>query len=168
MTTSSSASPASPYRLRPAEPRDRERIRAILVATDAFSPEEVDVAIELVDISCAKPDGDYIVRVLETPDLTITGYTCYGRAPFTDSTWDLYWIAVDPARHGDGSARRLMTEAEADVHARGGTIILVETASKPSYARTRRFYESIGYVVISRIPDFYKVGDDRITYWKRL
>src|SRR5207244_1798850 len=117
------------------EPRDRERIRAILVATDAFSPEEVDVAIELVDISCAKPDGDYIVRVLETPDLNITGYTCYGRAPFTDSTWDLYWIAVDPARHGDGSARRLMTEAEADVQARGGTIILVETASKPSYAR---------------------------------
>ena len=43
-----------------------------------------------------------------------------------------------------------------------------ETASKPSYARTRRFYESIGYTVISRIPDFYKAGDDRVTYWKRV
>lgn len=108
------------------------------------------------------------MRVLERPGTGVTGYTCYGRAPFTESTWDLYWIAVDPARHGDGSARRLMAEAEADIRARGGRTILVETASKESYARTRRFYESIGYAVVSRIPDFYKPGDDRITYWKKL
>ena len=27
--------------------------------------------------------------------------------------------------------------------------------------------ETIGYTVVARIPDFYKPGDDRITYWKR-
>jgi ribosomal protein S18 acetylase RimI-like enzyme len=168
MKSSSNASPASHSQLRPVEARDRAAIRAILESTpDAFIPEEVEVALELVDAAVAKPEGDYLVRVLERPDGRLSGYTCYGRAAFTEATWDLYWIAAHREFHGDGSARRLMAEAESDIRARGGKIVLVETASKPSYDRTRRFYESIGYTVVARIPDFYKPGDDRVTYWKR-
>lgn len=111
--------------------------------------------------------SDYIVRVLARPDGTVSGYTCYGRAPFTDATYDLYWIAVHKDFHGDGSARRLMADAEADIRGHGGRTVLVETASKPSYARTRAFYEKIGYIEVARIPDFYKIGDDKVTYWKR-
>ena len=125
------------------------------------------VALELVDDAIAKGERDYIVRVLDKPGAGVVGYTCYGRAHFTEGTFDLYWIAVHKDHHGDGSARRLMAYAEEDVAARGGKILLVETASKPSYARTRGFYEKIGYLEVSRIPDFYKQGDDKITYWKR-
>ncbi len=118
---------------------------------------------------CERPDEDYTVRVAETADTrVVVGYTCFGRAPFTEGTYDLYWIAVDPAHHGTGAARRLMAAAEAEIAGRGGRIVLVETASKPSYARTRAFYESIGYVEAARIRDYYGVGDDRITYEKRL
>jgi ribosomal protein S18 acetylase RimI-like enzyme len=168
MKSSSNESSASRLTLRPPRADDRAPVGAILEATGAFSAEEVAVALELVDAAVARPDHDYIVRVLETPLGRVTGYTCYGRTPFTEGTYDLYWIAVHPDCHGDGSARRLMAEAEEDIRARGGRIILVETASKPSYARTRRFYESIGYVEVARIPDFYARGDDRVTYWKRL
>jgi ribosomal protein S18 acetylase RimI-like enzyme len=157
---------ASSFSLRPPRPADRAPIRAILEATGAFTAEEVEVAIELVDASLLKPEGDYLVRVIESKG-DVLGYSCYGRAPFTEATFDLYWIAVDPKSHGSGAARALMTAAEEDIRARGGRIVLVETASKESYARTRRFYEKIGYVEVSRIPDFYKPGDDRITYWKR-
>ncbi len=154
--------------MRPVIPEDRGRIRAILEATGAFTPDEVDVAIELVDAAAARPDHpDYTVRVREAANGTVAGYTCYGRAPFTEATYDLYWIAVHPDHYGDGSARAIMAAAEEDIRARGGRTILVETASKPGYARTRRFYESIGYVEVARIPDFYKPGDDRVTYWKR-
>lgn len=165
----SAALPADARACRPVAPRDRAPIRDILVATGAFSDEEVKVALELVDAAAADPaHPDYTARVLETPAGRVAGYVLYGRAPFTDSTWDLYWIAVHPDHQGDGSARRLMAEAEREIRARGGRRILVETAGKPSYARTRAFYERIGYEVVSRIPDFYRDGDDRVTYWKRL
>ena len=167
--SSSSPSPASAAgAIRPVEWRDRGSIERILRATQAFSEEETRVALELVDAACAKPDEDYIVRVLELPGAGVAGYTCHGRTPFTDGTYDLYWIAVDPAYYGTGAARRLMAEAERDVfERRGGRLIIVETASKPSYARTRRFYESMGYAQAARIRDFYRAGDDKIIYEKR-
>lgn len=167
MMSSSSGSSPSPFHVRPVEARDRAAIEASLRSTPgAFTEEEVVVALELVDEALAKGERDYIVRVLDKQGAGVVGYTCYGRAHFTEATWDLYWIAVHKDHHGDGSAKRLMTFAEEDVRARGGRLLLVETASKESYARTRAFYEKIGYVEISRIPDFYKRGDDKITYWK--
>jgi ribosomal protein S18 acetylase RimI-like enzyme len=60
-----------------------------------------------------------------------------------------------------------MTAAEQDIRRRGGLLVLVETASKESYARTRRFYESLGYNEIARIRDYYRIGDDKIIYGKR-
>jgi ribosomal protein S18 acetylase RimI-like enzyme len=154
-------------RIRPVEAADRGAIERILRATGAFIEEEVKVALELLDAGVRDPEGDYLVRVLEE-DGALLGYTCYGRAPFTEATWDLYWIAVDPAHYGTGAARRLMAAAEDDIRARGGRLVLVETASKPSYARTRRFYESIGYRETARIVDYYRQGDDKVVYEKRL
>jgi ribosomal protein S18 acetylase RimI-like enzyme len=57
-----------------------------------------------------------------------------------------------------------MRAAEAAVQAAGGRQVLVETASKPSYAATRAFYERIGYREVARVPDFYAVGDDKVVY----
>ncbi len=154
--------------IRPVEEGDRPAIERILVATGAFTDEEMRVALELVDAAVRDPSSGYIARVLAEDGGRVAGYTCYGRAPMTDGTYDLYWIAVDPARHGTGAARRLMAAAENDIRARGGRLVLVETASKPSYARTRRFYESIGYVEAARVRDYYRIGDDKIVYEKRL
>ena len=42
----------------------------------------------------------------------------------------------------------------------------METSSKDLYSPTREFYLSIGYREVSRITDFYDVGDDRVTYAK--
>ena len=47
-------------------------------------------------------------------------------------------------------------------------MILIETSSKPEYEKTRRFHSSRGYEEISRIPDFYEPGDDRLVLQKRL
>jgi ribosomal protein S18 acetylase RimI-like enzyme len=151
---------------RPVEAHDIEPIRRILIATGAFIEEEVRVAIELVEDAIRKPNGDYLVKVIESED-GVAGYTCYGRAPFTDAAYDLYWIALDPVWHGTGAARRLMAATEADIRSLGGRLLLVETASKPSYARTRHFYESIGYHEVARIRDYYREGDDKVIYEKR-
>jgi ribosomal protein S18 acetylase RimI-like enzyme len=148
------------------EAHDIEAIRRILIATGAFIEEEIRVAIELVADALRNPNVDYLVMVIQSED-DVIGYTCYGRAPFTESAYDLYWIALDPVWHGTGAARHLMAATEADVRSRGGRLLLVETASKPSYARTRHFYESIGYREVARIRDYYREGDDKVIYEKR-
>jgi ribosomal protein S18 acetylase RimI-like enzyme len=153
-------------RLTTLAPEHVEPIRHLLIATNAFNEEEVRVAIELVESSLLAPQGDYQVLVL-TAGSEVIGYTCFGRAPFTEAAFDLYWIAVAPPWHGRGAARMLMTAAEREIRRRGGCLILVETASRETYSRARRFYESLGYREIARILGYYRIGDDKVLYEKR-
>jgi ribosomal protein S18 acetylase RimI-like enzyme len=49
-----------------------------------------------------------------------------------------------------------------------GRLLAVETSSKESYERTIAFYRRLGYEEVSRIRDFYDVGDDRLIFVKKL
>lgn len=156
-------------RLRPLRAADRAPLEAVLRATGAFTDEEVDVALELVDYGLRTPPSpDYHFLVAEGDDGAVLGYTCWGPTPMTDRTFDLYWIAVDPRRQGGGVGRALMGEVERRLAADGARLLLVETASKESYAATRAFYLRVGYREVARTPDFYRDGDDRVVYAKRL
>ncbi len=147
---------------------DRPRIHAILVATGVFTPEEVECADELVDEAVTQPDkGDYLVHVLED-DGEVQGYVCFGATPLTDGTYDLYWIAVDPARHGRGYGQKLVAFVEDWLRAHAGRLLLIETSSKDDYGPTQGFYLRCGYVELARIPAFYRPGDDKIVYGKHL
>jgi RimJ/RimL family protein N-acetyltransferase len=44
----------------------------------------------------------------------------------------------------------------------------VETSGLPEFEATRRFYERNGYVREARIRDFYRKGEDKIVFWKRV
>lgn len=157
--------------LRPLAARDRDAVQEILIGTRSFTPEEIDIALELVDEWLADGEASgYLTTVLEDPtsrDRPVRGYVCVGPAPMTEGTFDLYWIAVDHADHGRGFGQRLLAAAEDQVRARGGRLLLIETASQASYAGTVRFYERAGYQVVSRIEDYYRVGDDKLVFAKR-
>jgi ribosomal protein S18 acetylase RimI-like enzyme len=101
-------------------------------------------------------------------DNTLVGYACYGPTPSADGTFDLYWIAVHPAAQGAGAGGRLLREVERRVRIRGGRLLIVETSSRPPYARTRRFYDACGYREAARVADFYAPADDRVILAKRL
>jgi ribosomal protein S18 acetylase RimI-like enzyme len=146
--------------LRPLRATDRAPLEAILRATQVFQPYEIDVALELID---AKPDLGYRFFVAEV-DGIVAGYVCFGRTPCTDGTWDLYWIAVDPALHGAGVGWTLMDACLDAVRAESGRLLIIETASKASYDRTRAFYLAYGCREVARVPHFYAVGDDKIVY----
>lgn len=139
---------------------DRASIESILRATGVFNDAEVAVALELVD---APTEVGYRFLVAEC-DGRVAGYACFGATPMTDGVFDLYWIAVDPQLHGIGIGRRLMDATREAVRACGGRMILIETASKPSYDATRAFYVAYGCREVARIPDFYARGDDKVTY----
>lgn len=153
--------------VRPMTPEDRETVLAIIRSTGMFTPDEMFVARELVDIYLDQPDQkDYRLAVVENGRGSIAGYLAYGPTPMTAGTYDLYWIAVSPDQQGSGYGRELVAWLEKKVAEEGGRMVLAETSSQPRYEPTRRFYAGLGYKEISRIPDFYKPGDDRITFVK--
>jgi len=163
-------------RLGKLRPNDRARIAELLVSTGVFSKDEVAVALELFDIGIAE-QGAGGADDAQVPDYEFTGafegervlgYACAGPTPATEGTFDLYWLAVDPAAQGKGVGRALVREVERDLRARGARLLLVETSSRPDYENTRAFYARCGYTEAARIRDFYAPADDRIMLTTRL
>lgn len=156
--------------MRPLKNNDMPRLEQILNQLQQkgnFTAAEVDCALELLSIVLNQPaQPDYQVLVAEDGGQA-QGYILYGPVPLTEGNFDIYWIATDPAAHGKGYGRQLMQQAEDDMRRRGARMICLETSSQGNYQRTRRFYDNAGYLVESTIRDFYKCGDDRITYVKR-
>lgn len=145
-----------------------EEVRRLCAATGRFSPEEVDLAEELVrEYLRLGPVSGY--RFLwahrSGPPL---GYACYGPIPCTLGSFDLYWIAVDPARQGSGIGRGLISKAEELVAAEGGRRIYVDTSSRPDYQPTRFFYQRRGYTCVAVVSDFYAPGEDKVIFKKSL
>ena len=153
--------------VRPLKREDRERVLDIVQATEMFTPDEIFFAREQVDIFLDQPhQRDYFLVVSEDAKDGVVGYLSYGPTPLTDGAYDLYWMAVAPRAQGRGLGRELVVWLEKRVAETGGRLILIETSSQPKYETTRQFYLDLGYQEASRIPDFYKVGDGRITYVK--
>lgn len=147
---------------------DRAGLVEILQAVGNFSDEEIAVALELIDHGIHGTDPDYRFVVAERAGGRVAGYACYGPTPLTEGVHDLYWIAVDPTLQGSGVGRKLMDAVESTLTREGARMILIETASKPSYDATRAFYVRIGYDELARLPDFYRPGDDKVIYGRRL
>ena len=165
-------------------PKDRPGVRKILEATRVFRSEEIDVAIELFDsvfgaeagadaaqqqkIVTAPANSDYFFLGAFTPEEELAGFACYGPTPGSDRTYDLYWIAVDPAVQGSGCGTILLNEVERRLKGLNARMVVVETSSRSDYGSSRGFYIQRGYVEAARSRDFYAPADDRITYTKRL
>jgi ribosomal protein S18 acetylase RimI-like enzyme len=154
--------------IRPLLRTDREPLRRLLTATGVFTEDEIAIALELIDIVLDRPEQkDYEIAVYDDGEGPV-GYTCIGSTPGTEGTYDLYWIAVDPALHGRGIGRELDQHVQRSVMQRNGRLIVAETSSTPRYNATRMFYTRRGYTELSRITDYYRPGDDLVVYGKYL
>jgi ribosomal protein S18 acetylase RimI-like enzyme len=151
--------------LRPLAAADRRRIEEITRAVSVFRDDEVPVALEVFDGAVAG-SPDY-VALGATVDERLVGWICWGPTPCTLGTYDLYWMAVDPAAQAAGIGTALLREMEGRL-AGSARLIVVETAGRPDYRPTRAFYVARGYRKASIIPDFYAPGDDQVVYVKAL
>jgi ribosomal protein S18 acetylase RimI-like enzyme len=144
-------------------------LRALIEATKVFRSEEVDVAVELMDAAIDDPQQrDYVLATYVDETDNVRGYYCYGPTPMTQSTYDLYWIAVDPASHGSGIGSALLAHCEQRIAAAGGSLIVVETSSLPKYDATRRFYRRHRYDETARLRGYYAPDDDLVIFTKHL
>lgn len=149
--------------------QDRDVICDIIAKTNMFTQAEIDVAMELIDIFLTKKEQkDYIIYVAENKGKEVVGYVCYGPTPAAEGTFDLYWIAVSPTMQGQGVGKELLSFTENYVLRQKGRLIIIETSSQPKYQPTQQFYINNKYIIEARIKDFYRRGDDRLIFVKRL
>lgn len=156
--------------IRSYEAKDRQAIEELVSATGNFNASEIAIATELIDICIEKPEQrDYNSFVFEDDKTKrVAGFLIVGPTPATTGTFDMYWIASHPDFYGKGIAQQLDRFAEDFVRSRHGYLLIAETSSQPSYDRTRAFYAKQGYLVLSKIADYYKPGDDLIVFGKRV
>lgn len=151
-----------------AEPPDVVRVSAIVEATGFFTTEEVAIARELVEERLAKGAASGYEFYFAEGGGALHGYACYGRTPGTDHSWDLYWIVVDPGSQGEGLGREILARIEPKIHAARGRLLWADTSSTERYAPTRAFYLRAGFHEAARLANFYRPGDDKVIYEKRL
>jgi len=149
-------------------PADREPVQHLLGATGFFNPEELQVAMELVDDRLTLGEDSHYRFLVAEHDGDVVGYACWGPIPGTVESADLYWIAVDPQRQGLGVGRTLLTTAERWMAESGRVRVYLETAGRALYTPTRAFYLACGYHVAAELTDFYAPGDARVTFLKVL
>jgi ribosomal protein S18 acetylase RimI-like enzyme len=151
----------------PAVSSDGPSILALSARIPQFSAGDAECIEELWMEYLDKAEASGYIFTAYRQDQDLLGFACFGPTPLTVGTWDLYWIAVDPAAQGQGIGHALMERVEAEIRARGGRLLLIETSGTRPYAPTRRFYESCGCHYQAIVHDFYEPGDDLIIFAER-
>lgn len=148
---------------------DFEQIKRIVVESGVFSKEEVDIAVELLEIYLNEPNQrDYRMYSCVSDEEKVLGYICVGPTPATAATFDLYWIVVDPSLQSKGIGTALLKHTESKLKSQSGRLLIAETSSTAKYNKTRAFYERRGFQKLAQIKEYYKPGDDLVIYGKYL
>jgi ribosomal protein S18 acetylase RimI-like enzyme len=149
-------------------PSDYDAVKRILASTGFFRPDEVDVALELVQEYLSRGnESGYHFFFVDVDDETV-GYTCYGEIPCTIKNYDLYWIAVDSHYHRSGLGRQLLHKTEDAIRTTGGRFVYIETSGRAQYQPTVEFYLRMDYELVAELNDYYDVNDSKLIFTKQL
>ncbi len=151
--------------IRPSPPGDRQEILELARSTRVFSRSEEDTVLELFDAYRDNPASGYLF--LSARDAgRLVGFACWGETALTEGAYDLYWLCTLPSAQRRGVGRALFERVQRLAVERGGRLIVIWTSSTSAYAAAGQFYERMGCLLTSRIPDFYRAGDDLLVYVK--
>jgi GNAT superfamily N-acetyltransferase len=154
-----------------AEPRpeDAEAIASLVRKTGVFNDAETamarDLALERLERGAAACGYHFLFA--DGP-AGLDGYVCFGPIPGTEARFELYWIAVDPAKRRSGLGRRLQLAAELAAKELGGSYLIAETSTRSDYAPAREFYHSLGYEHLADVPKWHADNDGLSVFGKRL
>lgn len=86
----------------------------------------------------------------------------------TDGTYNLLALGVSADFQRQGIARDMMQYIEQFLKNSDGRILIVETSTDDAQTGARNFYNNIGYIQVASIKDFWKDGEDKLVFWKRI
>lgn len=149
-------------------PDDVGRVKSLVASTGFFNAAEVEIAGELVTERLTKGLRSGYHFILAERGSGLVAYACYGPIEGTQTSFDLFWIAVAPEEQRKGLGVQVYSRAEAAMRKAGARQIYVDTSSSDRYAPTRGFYQRMGFQEEARLPDFYAPGDGKVIYAKAL
>jgi len=148
---------------------DGSQRNSITARAGEFSQEQIECVSELwEEYLNVGPEECGYQFIVQRDGERVLGFACYGPRDLTHGTFDLYWIAVEPAVRCNGVGRALLTASEQAVRQQGGRMLIAETSGTPHYETTRKFYVGMGYENEATIKDFYAVSDDLVIFTKRI
>ena len=109
---------------------DLRALRRLVESTSVFYPEEIEIAMELLEERLRRGAGSGYEFIFAERAGELVGYCAWGAVPLTKGSYDLYWIAVAPEAQGLGLGRELMRLAELKVAKLGGGRLYIETSSR--------------------------------------
>jgi ribosomal protein S18 acetylase RimI-like enzyme len=151
-------------KIRPVQKSDINDLKKIVDSSELFPSEYLDEMIsdyfnnkETQDIWCTYIDKNKPIAV---------GYCVPEK--LTDGTYNLLAIGVSKDFQRKGVASEMMKYIEQLLKKSNGRILIVETSTDDAQFGARTFYQKIGYTKAAVIKDFWKDGEDKIVFWKRL
>jgi GNAT superfamily N-acetyltransferase len=157
--------------IRSPAPSESSTLISVAAATGIFQPSEAELLLGgvLQDFHSGRLGEGHQVQLWADDETgAIEGWMYFSPSFKAEGVWDLWWIGVDPTAQGKGVGGRLLEFVEAFVRTASGRLLIIETSATDALAPARSFYAKRGYANCGRIPDFYAVGDDKITFAKRL
>ncbi|MFN8308830.1 MAG: N-acetyltransferase [Chitinophagales bacterium] len=150
--------------IRPVERLDLEGLKAVLDSCELFPSEYLD---EMIADYFTNPDTDQIwfTAILNNQPVAI-GYCIPEK--LTDGTYNLLAIGVSKEFQQQGIANKMMQYIEQLLKSKNARLLVVDTSSDAAQLAARNFYKKIGYKQEAVINDFWKDGEDKITFTKKL
>ena len=150
--------------LRAIRKEDLWALKLILDSIDLFPSAMLE---EMIYDYFHNPESEDIWFTKTINDLPVSiGYCAPEK--LTDGTYNLYAIGVHKEHQRTGIGSEMMTYIEDYLSSLSTRILIVETSSDSQYKSTRQFYLSLGYTREAIISDFWKAGEDKIVFWKKL
>ena len=129
--------------IRPATPRDTPALVALAVSTGLFLPNEADALLRgvLDELHAGRLGEDHLANVwVDGPAGPPAGWVYFSRNAMANQIWDLWWIGVDPLRHGQGIGDELSAWTAPCALAVSPLAQTLRWASLPSSKRFRFCY----------------------------
>jgi ribosomal protein S18 acetylase RimI-like enzyme len=147
---------------------DREAVRKLVADTGVFSEVEIGWAVEVVDAALTRGDTAGYHFIFADADHGLDGFTCFGPIDGTDNRFDLYWIAVSPKAQGKGLGKKLLAASMDAARKYDATHMFIDTSTRADYAPARAMYEALGFTLMGTLVDFYKDGDGKALFGRKL
>lgn len=143
---------------------DTKGLKKVVDSSELFPSEYLD---EMISDYFNNPDTqDIWFTYIDNNEQVAVGYCVPEK--LTDGTYNLLAIGVSQNVQRRGIASQMMNYIELQLKQKDGRILIVETSSDDAQIGARQFYHKIGYTQVAVIKDFWKDGEDKIVFWKKL
>ncbi len=150
--------------IKPVTQADIPGLKQVLDSCDLFPSEYLD---EMISDYVNNPDSQdiWFTYLLDDKPAAI-GYCVPEK--LTDGTYNLLAIGVAEESQRNGIASQMMNYIEQVLKSKMARILIVETSSDDAQLAARNFYKKIGYTQVAVINDFWKEGEGKIVFLKKL